>query len=659
MPREIRKLLVANRGEIAVRIFRACRELGIVSVAVFSEADVAARHVREADEAYAIGGSAASDSYLNVRNIVAAIGDSGADAVHPGYGFLSESPAFARAVREAGAVWVGPSAEAMEALGLKVEAKRLAERAGVPTVPGYAGSDASERKFAEEAQRIGYPVLVKASAGGGGRGMRVVREAGELPEAVRAARREAEAAFSDGTVFLEKLVERPRHVEVQVIGDEHGGVLHLYERECSIQRRHQKVIEEAPSPALSPELRERICASAVRLAREAAYTNAGTVEFLLSENGEFYFLEMNTRLQVEHPVTEAVTGLDLVRLQLAVAAGERLPVRQEEVHIGGAAIEARVYAEDEGGFPAGGRLLAFDPPEGTGIRNDSGVETGDEVPLFYDAMISKLIVHAPDRERAVERLREALSEYVVLGSPTNLPLLRSIASRPAFARGETRTDFLQREGLLGDAGFSEPPDEAFALAAVAEVAAPRPARDPFEAGPWRTLGLASLRYLADGGERRVEVHRGAEGFEASVRGESYAVRLLSRLGERAYLTVDGLPARVGVGERSVTVSLEGEEFEVRRVPPPVPAGGGSEAGAEGLVAPMPGTVVSVNVEEGEQVREGQLLLVLEAMKMEQPVTAPHDGTVVSLPYGKGDLVSGGDVLVEVLSGDEGRGGTGP
>ncbi|HET6886076.1 MAG TPA: biotin carboxylase N-terminal domain-containing protein, partial [Rubrobacteraceae bacterium] len=456
------KLLISNRGEIAVRLILACRELGITSVAVYSEVDENAMHRRLADEAYPIG--AAPESYLNVERIVEAIEASGAEAVHPGYGFLAESAAFARAVEAAGPVWVGPPPEAMDAVGLKTRAKEIAKQAGVPTVPGYDGEDGSEERLAEEAERIGFPVLVKASAGGGGRGMRVVTRQQDFAEAVRGARREAEAAFGDASVFLEKLIEDPRHVEVQVIGDRGGNVIHLFERECSIQRRHQKVVEEAPSPALPPELREEMCDAAVRLARHAGYHNAGTVEFLL-DGEDFYFLEMNARLQVEHPVTELVTGLDLVHLQLAVAAGEPLPLSQEEVTWRGSAIEVRLYAEDDG-LPAGGRLLAFDPPEGPGIRNDTGVETGDEVSLHYDPMLAKLIVCAADRDVAVRRLRRALRDYTVVGVPTNLPLLRRIADHPAFAAGKTTVRFLEVHGLTEAPPEPEIPREAVLLAAA-------------------------------------------------------------------------------------------------------------------------------------------------------------------------------------------------
>ena len=644
------KLLVANRGEIAVRIFRACRELGIRTVAVYSEADEGSMHRRMADEAYPIGPAPASESYLNIERLVEVILESGAEVVHPGYGFLAESAAFARAVREAGAVWVGPPPEAMEAMALKVRAKQIARRAGVPTVPGYDGEDASEERLAAEAERIGFPVLIKASAGGGGRGMRAVARPQDFPEAVRAARREALSAFGDGSVFLEKFIEHPRHVEVQIIGDEHGKVLHLFERECSIQRRHQKVIEEAPSPALEPGLREEICASAVRLAREAGYTNAGTVEFLL-DGENFYFLEMNARLQVEHPVTEMITGTDLVQLQLAVAAGKPLPLSQERLSFRGHAIEARIYAEGEGGLPAGGRILLFAPPEGPGIRNDVGVESGDEVPVHYDPMISKLIVFAPTRRMAVRRLRRALEEYTVLGVPTNLPLLRRIAENAAFEAGETTTDFLERHRLAEPPVEIPVPEEAVMLAAAGELVSCTSGSDPFAAGPWRHLGSARLRYRTGESWHLVEAERlGGRRFRLRQGGEESVVEVLALRNGELHATVDGRPARAGIAleDGAIRISLRGTVYELFRPrPPEVEEAGGAAEEAAGLVAPMPGTVVKVLAEEGQRVEEGQALLVLEAMKMEQPVTAPYAGVVRSLPYGEGDLVPGGAVLAEI------------
>jgi 3-methylcrotonyl-CoA carboxylase alpha subunit len=647
------KLLIANRGEIAVRIIRACRELGIASVAVYSEADGGAMHRRLADEAYHIGPAPATESYLNVERLVGVIEASGAEAVHPGYGFLAESASFARAVEEAGATWVGPPPEAMETMGLKVAAKELARRAGVPTVPGYGGGDQGEERLAQEAERIGFPVLVKASAGGGGRGMRAVARPEAFLEAVRGAKREAEASFGDGSVFLEKLIEDPRHVEVQVIGDSEGNVLHLYERECSIQRRHQKVVEEAPSPALSPELREAMCAAAVRLSREAGYRNAGTVEFLL-DGEDFYFLEMNARLQVEHPVTELVTGLDLVHLQFAVAAKERLPLSQGDVSLRGSAIEARLYAE-ENGLPAGGRLLAFAPAEGPGIRNDAGVEAADEIPLHYDPLFAKLIVYAPDRTSAVRRLRRALTDYTVLGVPTNLPLLRRVADHRAFAAGETTVSFLEEHHITEAPPEPPVPREAVLLAAVGELSLSA-SPDPFAAGPWRPLGAAHLRYRAEKRGYEVEAERTGSGkLRLRLDGRESVVEVLSAHNGKVHAVVDGdiVVADLALDGPEALVSLGGASHRLTKPSPPEVDGvgpGRTEAPGASLTAPMPGTVVRVLVVEGDEVEEGQLLLVLEAMKMEQPVVAPHAGRVVSLPYGEGALVPGGAVLAKIEEG---------
>ncbi len=649
----IEKLLVANRGEIAVRVFRTCRELGIKTVAVYSEADENAMHRRFADEAYLIGAAPASESYLNIEKLVQVIRDSGADAVHPGYGFLAESSGFARAVGEAGAIWVGPSPEAMDLVGFKVRAKELARDAGVPTVPGYDGVEEGEERLAEEAKRIGYPVLVKASAGGGGRGMRAVTRPKDFPDAVRGARREAEASFGDGSVFLEKLIENPRHVEVQVIGDSHGNVIHLYERECSIQRRHQKVVEEAPSSALSPALRRSICDSAVRLARQAGYQNAGTVEFLL-DGDEFYFLEMNARLQVEHPATELVTGMDLVQLQLTVAAGEPLSVSQDDITLRGNAIEVRIYAEDENGLPAGGRLLGFSSPDGPGIRNDTGFETGDEVPLNYDSMLAKLIVQASNRNATIRRLRRALRDYSVLGVPTNLPLLRRIASHPAFAAGDTTVRFLEKHHLAEAPPETPVPREAVLLAAAGEISRlSKASADPFSAGPWRSLGAVPLRYQAGNKEYRVEVERDGIGkLRLRLDDRESTVEVLSAEGGELNVILDGIPitASFALDGLDALVSHEGESYTLARPRPPgldgAGTGGAGEAGAS-LTASMPGTVVQVLVGEGDEVEEGQLLLVLEAMKMEQPVTAPRAGIVAALPYGEGTLVPGGAVLAEI------------
>jgi 3-methylcrotonyl-CoA carboxylase alpha subunit len=638
-------VLVANRGEIAVRIIRTCRELGIKSIAVYSEADEHAMHRRLADESYLLGPAPAPESYLKIGRLVEVIERSGAEAVHPGYGFLSESAEFARAVGSAGAVWVGPPPDAMDAVGLKVRAKELARSAGVPTIPGYDGEDESEDRLAEEAGRIGYPLLVKASAGGGGRGMRAVTHPDDFVEAVRGARREAEAAFGDGSVFLEKLVEDPRHVEVQVIGDWQGNVLHLFERECSIQRRHQKVIEEAPSPALDPDLRESICNAAVRFAREAGYLNAGTVEFLLDDD-HFYFLEMNARLQVEHPVTELVTGLDLVHLQLAVAAGEPLPLTQNDVTLRGSAIEARIYAEDEQGMSSGGLLETFSPPEGAGVRNDTGFEVGDEVPINYDAMLAKLIVYAPDRPSAVRRLRRSLTDYEILGLSSNLPLLKRIAAHPAFEAGETTIRFLEANNLTEPQPEKPVPREAMILASSAELHSIPSSSDPFAAGPWRLLGATTLDY----DEHRVEAERSGTGrFRITAEGEESIVEVLYCGDRRIRALIDEEPLEAGIllGPEEVLISLRGETHTLRKPKPPTIDETGPGADAASLTAPMPGTVVKVLVEEGQMVEEGQLLLVLEAMKMEQPVSAPHTGVVHSLPFDEGSLVPGGAVLAEV------------
>jgi 3-methylcrotonyl-CoA carboxylase alpha subunit len=639
-------LLVANRGEIAVRIIRTCQELGIKSIAVYSEADEYAMHRRLADESYLLGPAPAPESYLNIGRLVEMIERSGAEAVHPGYGFLSESAQFARAVGSAGATWVGPPPDAMDAVGYKVRAKELARRASVPTIPGYEGEDDSEERLEEEADRIGYPVLVKASAGGGGRGMRAVTGPEDFVEAVRGARREAEAAFGDGSVFLEKLVQDPRHVEVQVIGDRRGNVLHLFERECSIQRRHQKVIEEAPSPALDANLRESICNAAVRFAREAGYHNAGTVEFLLDDD-RYYFLEMNARLQVEHPVTELVTGLDLVHLQLSIAAGEPLPLTQDDVSLRGSAIEARIYAEDEHGMPSGGLLETFAPPEGAGIRNDTGFEVGDEVPINYDAMLGKLIVSAPDRLSAVRRLRRSLTDYEILGPSSNLPLLRRIASHPAFDAGETTIRFLEAYDLTKPQPEKPVPREALILASATELYSILSSSDPFAKGPWRLLGAITLDY--DG--HRIDAERAGTGrFRITAEGEESVVEILYYGDGRIRALIDEEPVEAGIllGPEKVLISIRGETHTLRKPQPPSVDETGPDAdAAASLTAPMPGTVVKVLVEEGQEVEEGQLLLVLEAMKMEQPVSAPHAGVVQSLPFDEGSLVPGGAVLAEL------------
>ncbi|HTL45486.1 MAG TPA: acetyl-CoA carboxylase biotin carboxylase subunit [Vicinamibacterales bacterium] len=492
-PRPIRRVLVANRGEIAVRVIRACREMGIETVAVYSDADAGAKHVRLADRAVRIGPPPAVDSYLRIAAIIDAARAAGADAVHPGYGFLSENASFARACADAGLIFIGPPADAIGKMGSKIGARGLMERAGVPVVPGRTPADQTDAGIAAAAREVGFPVLVKASAGGGGKGMRAAHDPASLAEAIPAARREALAAFGDGTVYLERLVERPRHVEIQVFADAHGNVVHLFERECSIQRRHQKVIEESPSPALTPALRARMGHAAVEAARSAGYQNAGTIEFLLDGRGDdasFYFLEMNTRLQVEHPVTEAVTGLDLVRAQLQVAMGQPLPWQQSNLHQRGHAIECRVYAEDPsaGFLPQAGPLLLYREPSGPGIRVDSGVEEGKDVGVYYDPMLAKLVAWGETREAAIERSIQALERFPVLGVRTNIEFLGRTLSHAAFRAGDTHTGFIDEhlEELLERAAAA---DAVFAAAAAAAGE-----RSPAGAGPaavipdpWMTL----------------------------------------------------------------------------------------------------------------------------------------------------------------------------
>jgi acetyl-CoA carboxylase, biotin carboxylase subunit len=463
-----RKVLIANRGEIAVRVIRACREMGIATVAVFSDADRAALHVSHADEAYRLGPAAATESYLNIPKILDVARRTGAQAIHPGYGFLSENSRFARACAEAGVKFIGPPASAMELMGSKTRARQAMQAVSVPMVPGSAkGLSADEA--GELAARIGFPVMIKAAAGGGGKGMRLVREPGELRSAFATAQSEALRAFNDGEIYLEKLIENPRHIEIQVLGDEHGNVVHLGERECSLQRRHQKVVEEAPSAVIDEDLRCRMGAVAVQAAKSAGYASAGTVEFLVDGARNFFFLEMNTRLQVEHPVTELVTGLDLVHLQLRIAAGEKLPFRQEDVALRGHAIECRIYAEDPENnfFPSPGKITRLLRPSGPGVREDSGVYEGWTVPLDYDPMLSKLIVYAPDRTAALARLKRAIEEYFIGGIKTNLPLFRTIVGHPDFVAARIDTGFLDR--LLATPAAAKDPSSA--LADIAAVSA--------------------------------------------------------------------------------------------------------------------------------------------------------------------------------------------
>jgi 3-methylcrotonyl-CoA carboxylase alpha subunit len=664
----IGKLLIANRGEIACRIARTCRRLGIRSVAVFSEADRDALHPRLADEAVAIGPAPAAESYLRIDRLIDAARRTGADAVHPGYGFLAESPAFAAAVREAGLLFVGPSAEAMERLGAKDSAKALAEAAGVPTVPGYRGADQSDARLLAEALRIGFPLLIKATAGGGGKGMRRVDRPEDFVEALAACRREAAAAFGDDRVLLERLIERPRHLEVQVMADRAGGIVHLFERDCTLQRRHQKIVEEAPAAALEPALRRALGEAAVRLAAEAGYEGAGTVEFLVAPDGAFFFIEANTRLQVEHPVTEAITGQDLVEWQIRIAEGRPVPLAQEAVFARGHAIEARLYAEDpaRGFLPSTGRLERLLLPEGLlGVRVDTGIAEGDLVTPFYDPMIAKIVVHGPDRGAALALLERALDATAVAGPATNLAFLRRVIREPDFRAPAIDTLWLDREaGRL--AAAEDEPEPVDLLAAAFLVAEAERERRLAAAGPWRTspwlllegfrLGAPSrreVRLLARGGEHVVRF----EGPErpapsASLDGVPLGEVRLRRDGDELRLELDGRlrPIRATlVGDR-VLLAREGRTLVIRRAPE---AGGRSEeVGGEGLVAaPMPGKVVRLLVTPGETVARGQVLAVLEAMKMEHRLPAPRDGRVVAVHVAVGEQVEEGTILLDLADAD--------
>src|SRR5947209_5873319 len=495
------KILIANRGEIAVRIMATCREMGISTVAVYSEADRNALHVREADEAYAIGPAPAAQSYLRINAIVEVAKKSGAQAIHPGYGFLAENTALVEACEEAGVIFIGPPPSAMRLMGSKIAAKQLAVSVNVPVIPGYNGESQDDVILRQEAQRVGFPLLIKASAGGGGKGMREVHDAADFLDQLAGARREALNAFGDGTVFLERLIQQPRHVEIQVLGDSFGKLIHLGERECSIQRRHQKIIEESPSTALTPALRAEMGAAAVRIAKAAGYVNAGTLEFILDTDKRFYFLEMNTRLQVEHPVTELVTGIDLVRHQLLIAAGEPLSLSQEQISPRGHAIEMRLYAEDPDAnfLPSTGTVTRFIKPAGTGIRIDSGIESDDEITQFYDPMIAKMIVYGEDRPAAIARMQHALEQSAVFGVKTNASLLYSIATHPAFQQGHTHTGFLVEHALTGDNSQQSLslPGEALIAAALYDSAGDvgsssanghRPASNHVAITPWNMLG---------------------------------------------------------------------------------------------------------------------------------------------------------------------------
>ena len=633
----IDSLLIANRGEIACRIMRTARELGVATVAVHSDTDRDALHVRCADQAVNLGGARPSESYLRVEAIIAAAKATGAQAIHPGYGFLSENADFARAVDAAGLIFVGPPASAIDAMGSKSAAKALMDAAGVPLVPGYHGADQALETFRAEAAKIGYPVLLKAAAGGGGKGMKVVESEAELSEALSSAQREAQAAFGDARMLVEKYVLQPRHVEIQVFADQHGNAVYLAERDCSIQRRHQKVVEEAPAPGLSPELRRAMGEAAVTAARAIGYVGAGTVEFLLDARGEFFFMEMNTRLQVEHPVTELITGQDLVAWQLRVAAGQPLPLTQEQIVLRGHAIEVRLYAEDpeQDFLPASGELTLYrEPAAGVGRRVDSGVVEGDRVSPFYDPMLSKLIAWGEDRETARRRLLAMLAEQQLGGVHSNLAFLRRVLAHPAFAAAELDTGFIARHTDVLLPAPAPLPDAFWALAARAWLLtqpAARRADDPHS--PWAS---ASGLRLGLAGEQRLHLRCG----EAEARALPAAG--VSLQGDQ--LLVEGRRHAVQRRGQWLFVEWNGQLQRVTQVDP-IGEVEARQHGHGGLNAPMNGSVVRVLVEPGQRVAAGELLVVVEAMKMEHSIRAAEAGEVTAVHCAEGDLVDEGRVLV--------------
>ena len=645
-------VLIANRGEIARRIIRTARELGVATIAVYSEADANAPFVMEADAAILIGPAPAKESYLDPKKILAAAKQMGAEAIHPGYGFLSENADFAQSVIDAGLVWIGPPPSAIRAMGLKDAAKAVMIKAGVPTTPGYLGEDQSVERLAAEAGKIGYPVLIKAVAGGGGKGMRKVEDPADFEAALGSCRREAAASFGDDRVLLEKYVTHPRHIEVQVFGDQHGNVVHLFERDCSLQRRHQKVIEEAPAPGMDEATREAVCAAAVKAAQAVGYVGAGTVEFIADASDglradRIWFMEMNTRLQVEHPVTERVTGQDLVEWQLLVASGEPLPLEQDEITLDGWAMEARLYAENPatGFLPSTGKLKHFRLPEGD-VRVDSAVEEGGEVTPFYDPMIAKLIAHGADREDAARRLADACALVEVYPVKTNAAFLAKCASHPDFVDGAVDTGFIEaRLDELVERTFSDEPAMAaigWRLDSFLEAEA-KP--DPWESAPSKLLGFRlngerapmRLPMAADGKAMPLRVALiggGTEDWSWDIRHET---------GE-TFDEVTRLPTTYGKGPLQV---FEGGDVQTFDFEPQVGGAGEGAASDGAILSPMPGKIVSVAVAAGEAVRKGQTLLILEAMKMEHALVAPFDGVVAQLSAVAGGQVSEGVVLARL------------
>ena len=649
------KILVANRGEIALRVMRTCRAMGITTVAVYSDADAVAPHTRFADEAVFLGAAPAKDSYLRVEKIIEAAKLTGADAIHPGYGFLSENAEFAEACAAAGIVFIGPSPDSIRKMGLKSPARKLAAAAGCPVVPGYDGEDQNDETLRAEILRIGFPVLVKASAGGGGKGMRVAHSESEIAQAIESARREAEKAFGNGTLLLEKYVRHARHIEIQILGDQHGNLIHLFERDCSLQRRHQKIIEESPSPALTKALRLKMGEAAVSVGRAIGYTNAGTVEFILTPENEFYFIEVNTRLQVEHPVTEAITGLDLVKLQIEIAEGKPLPFSQSELKTRGHAIEARLYAEDPTNdfLPATGKLHAWRLPDAIeGLRVDSGVETGSEIGIYYDPMLAKLIAHADDRATAIRKLSYALRQLSVQGVTTNCDFLIRLLDHPGFAAGKAHTEFIAEhlDQLVADA--NEPLDRASAIAATLYLQQNWQNTDSllnqippnFRNNPYRA---PSIKLMVGKQETEVSWQFTGGKFEMTALSASSTAEVLACEPGSIRLAIDGVQREfrfTEVGDVLYVLSSLGSRAVVRRARHPLPKSATEQGTAS---SPMPGVVLKILVSEGQPVSAGDVLLILEAMKMEQTIRAAADGVVESIKVQTGQVVSPGDVLVQV------------
>ncbi|RFF31253.1 acetyl/propionyl/methylcrotonyl-CoA carboxylase subunit alpha [Wenzhouxiangella sediminis] len=646
-------VLIANRGEIACRIIATCRHLGVETVAVYSDADANARHVRLADRAVHIGAAPARESYLDIERIIAAAKQTDAQAIHPGYGFLAENADFARALRDAGLTLIGPSPETMDLMGSKAAAKAKMEAADVPLIPGYHGDDQADDTLMSEAERVGFPLMLKAAAGGGGKGMRVVHSKDDFAEALKAARREASGAFGDDRMILERYLPTPRHIEAQVFADTHGNTVHLFERDCSSQRRHQKIIEEAPAAHLDEDVRQRLLAAAVRAAEAVDYVGAGTVEFLV-DGDEFFFLEMNTRLQVEHPVTESITGLDLVEWQLRVASGEKLPLSQDEIRLDGHAMEARIYAEDpdQGFVPSTGRIDALVLPESGWVRIDSGVDAGDEVSMHYDPMIAKLVVHDSTREACLARLNQALAASFVAGPTTNLGFLQALAGSEVFSDAAIDTGLLDRDlPSILDAG--EVPVEVLAAAAGRWLLAQETeatGRTPWDScDSWR-LGEPATRTLdIESAGRRVTVEATGFGGDYTLRMEddAHPVRMKQLAESEFSLTLDGQGRRLQVhlaGEHALEVCLDNRRWPVSRHARFEAAVEGG-AGDGRLLAPMPGKILEIRAEAGQSVSEGETLLIMEAMKMELAIKAPMDGEVSEIAVSAEDVVEADTLLL--------------